>query len=143
VSSLTARLALAAAASAVALIVAAIALWFLGQALFLALAATMLSPAQAAVITGVSGLVLAALIGFLARAVLRPRRTAVAASALAPNSGSIVNDLALQLGSIVAQKAAATSKAHPYGTVGTAFAAGFGLGAMPELRKALLDLLKR
>jgi hypothetical protein len=141
VSKPTTRLALAAVAGGIALIVAAIALGFLGQALFLALAATMLSPAQAAVITGVSGLVLAALIGFLARAVLRPRRTAVAASA--PSSGSVVNDLALQLGSIVAQKAAATSKAHPYGTVGTAFTAGFGLGAMPELRKALLDLLKR
>jgi hypothetical protein len=143
VSKPTTRLALAATAGVVALIVAAIALWFLGQALFLALAATILSPAQAAVITGISELVLAALIGFLARALLRPRRTTVAVSAPTPSSGSVVNDLALQLGSIVAQKAAAASKAHPYGTVGTAFTAGFGLGAVPELRKALLDLLKR
>jgi hypothetical protein len=141
VGSLTTRLALAAGASVVALIVAAIALWFLGQALFLALAATTLSPAQAAVVTGISGLALAGLIALVARALLRPARTAVAAPV--PSTGSIVNDLALQLGGIVAQQAAATSKAHPYGTVGTAFAAGFGLGAMPELRKALLDLLKR
>jgi hypothetical protein len=143
VSKPTTRLALAAAASVVALIVAAIALWFLGQALFLALAATTLSPAQAAVITGISLLVLAVPIGLLARALLRPRRTAVAASAPTPSTGSVVNDLALQLGGIVAQKAAETSKAHPYGTVGAAFTAGFGLGAMPELRKTLLDLLKK
>jgi hypothetical protein len=141
VSKPTTRLALAAAAGVVALIVAAIALWFLGQALFLALAATTLSPAQAAVITGISLLVLAVLIGLVARALLRPGRTAVAAPV--PSTGSVVNDLALQLGGIVAQMAADTSKAHPYGTVGAAFTAGFGLGAMPELRKTLLDLLKK
>jgi hypothetical protein len=140
VSKPTTRLALAAAAVAVALIVAAIALWFFGQALFLQLETTRLSPAEAALITGVSGLVLAVLIALLARYLLRPRR--VAARAPTPSSGSLVNDLALQLGGIIAQQATATSRAHPYGTVGTALVAGLAVGAMPELRKALLGVLK-
>jgi len=146
VGNLTTRLALAAAAFAAALLVAIIALWFLGQALFLELETTPLSPAGAAAIVGVVGLVLVALIALAGRSLLHPRRVAPAAvppPAVTQSSGSAVNDLALQVGTILAQKAAATSRTHPYGTVGSALVAGLAVGAIPELRRMLLSLFER
>jgi len=44
---------------------------------------------------------------------------------------------------LVAQQLVSTTKAHPYKTMGAALAAGLAVGAIPELRKTLTDLLKK
>jgi len=131
------RLALAAAAIATALIVTAIAIWHLGEALLLALESGGFGPAGATLIVGLVGLLLAALIAFAARLAACPRRAAHSPS---PPSG--VNDLANQLGGILADRVVSATRAHPYGTVGAALLAGLVAGAVPELRTLLNGVLK-
>jgi len=141
VASLSTRIGLAAAAGIIALIILGTTTWFLGDALMLLLEEKGFIPPAAAGLTGLAGLVLAALIGLWARWLLRRRpRAAIAATA---TSGSSVNDLAAELGALVAQQLVSTTKAHPYKTMGAALAAGLAVGALPELRKILTDLLKR
>ena len=133
----SARLGFAAAGFAVAFVVATIGLGFLGAALFLELEAAGLSPPAAAAIVGAAGLALAALIGLLAKRFLRP-----AAAPTMARTGSTVNDAAADLGALVAQQIVSSARAHPYGTIGAALAAGLAVGALPELRKALKGLFK-
>jgi hypothetical protein len=145
-SGLTTRLALAAAAGVAVLIVAATTMWFLGDALLLWLEANGFVPAAAAGITGLAGVVLAGLFGLWARWLLRPHpraRAAVPASAPAAGAnGSAVNGYAAELGALVASQLVTSTRAHPYKTMGAALAAGLAVGAVPELRKTLTDLLK-
>jgi hypothetical protein len=140
VASLPTRIGLAAGAGIVALIVLGTTMWFLGDALMLLLAEKGFSPAGAAGLTGLAGLVLAILIGFLAKWLLGPHRRAAAS---APTSAANVNTAAAELGALVAQQLVTTTKAHPYKTMGAALAAGLAVGAIPELRKMLTDLLKK
>jgi len=132
-----ARLGLAAAWLILALVVAMIAVGFLGAAIFFELEAKELSPPAAAAIVGGGGLVLAALFGIVARRVLCP-----AAPPAVARSHNTVDDAAADLGALVAQQIVNTTREHPYGTVGAALAAGFAVGAVPELRKALTELFK-
>jgi hypothetical protein len=142
VTSLPARIGLAAGTGIVALIVLGTTLWFLGDALLLLLEANGSSPAAAAGLTGIAGLALAGVIGLLARWLVRPHsRAAVPAQAPGVN-GSAVNGYVAELGALVAQQVAASSRAHPYTTMGAALAAGVALGAVPELRKAIAGLAK-
>ena len=140
-TSLPARIALAAASGLVALIIVALALRYLGEALFLCLATQGLDPAGAAALTGVAGLVVVGLIGLAVRLALRrPPRTAVSATPAA--TGSAANGIAADLGILVARQVMNSAQAHPYSTMGAALAAGLAVGAVPELRKALTGLLK-
>lgn len=140
-TSLPTRIGLAAGAGIVALIVLGITLWFLGDALMLLLEEKGFGPAGAAGLTGLAGVVLAALIGLLAKWLVRPHPQAAAPAAGV--GGGAVNTYAAELGALVAQQIVSTTKAHPYKTMGAALAAGLAVGAIPELRKTLLDLLKK
>ena len=137
-ASLPTRIGLAAGAGIVALIVLGTTTWFLGDALMLLLAEKGFTPAGAAGLTGLAGLVLALLIGLLAKWLLSSHRRAAA-----PTASANVNTAAAELGALVAQQLVTTTKAHPYKTMGAALAAGLAVGAIPELRKALTDLLKK
>ncbi|HZK88775.1 MAG TPA: hypothetical protein VFC56_01380 [Stellaceae bacterium] len=147
VSGLTTRIVLATAFGAAALLVILVTLWFLGDALLTLLQEHGFRRSAAAGLTGIAGLVLAAILGVLAKISMRPRaRTLPAASLpLQPrtSTGSVMNDLAVGLGGYAAEQVGSTVRAHPYRTMGTALAAGLALGAIPELRKALFDLTKR
>lgn len=138
------RIGLAIGAAMAALIVFAIALWFLGDALMLWLLQEQGFRASAAAgLAGLAGLILAVLGGFVARWVLRaPRRPAVAAAKPAPGINGVANGIAADLGALAAQQIVTTTRAHPYGTVGAALAAGLAVGAVPELRKSLMGLFK-
>jgi hypothetical protein len=144
VSGLPTRLGLAAGAGLVALIVLVPTLWFAGDALLLLLEAKGFAPPAAAGLTALAGLVLAGLIGVWARWLLRPhRRPALpAATAAAGANGSAMNGIAADLGALVAQQLATSTRAHPYTTMGAALAAGLAVGAVPELRKTLTGIFK-
>jgi hypothetical protein len=137
------RIGLAIGAGIAALIIFAIALRFLGEGLMLWLQQQGFRGSAAAGLTGLAGLVLAVLSGFVARWILRAkRRPAVAVAAPAPGINGVANGIAADLGALAAQQIVSTTRAHPYGTVGAALAAGIAVGALPELRKSLLGLFK-
>jgi hypothetical protein len=142
VTSLPTRLALAAAAGVVALIVSATTMWYLGDALMLLLEAKGFTPPAAAGLTGLAGFVLTGLLGLLARGVSRSPRRRVSAPAPAPGANGVANGIAADLGALAAQQIVNATREHPYGTMGAALAAGLAVGAIPELRKTLTDLLK-
>ena len=142
-TSLPTRVALTAAAGVFALIVAGTAIWFLGDALFLLLEEKGFMPSAAAGLTGIAGLVLAALIGLLAKWLAGPHRRRVPAAAGAAADGSAMNGIAADLGALAAQQIANATRQHPYSTMGAALAAGIAVGALPELRKALAGLFKQ
>jgi hypothetical protein len=57
-------------------------------------------------------------------------------------ANGVANGIAADLGALAAQQIVSTTRAHPYGTVGAALAAGLAVGAVPELRKSLMGLLR-
>ncbi len=136
------RIGIAVAAGLVALVVLAVTMGFLGDALMLWIEDKGISAPGAAGWTGLAGLVLTALVALGARRALHPRRRP-AISATAPSGANgIANGIAADLGALAAQQIVSTTRAHPYGTVGAALAAGLAVGAMPELRKSLMGLFK-
>jgi hypothetical protein len=144
VSSLPTRLGLAAAAGIVALIVLGTTLWFLGDALMLLLEEKGFGPPGAAGLTGVVGLIVVLLLGLAAKLAMRsPRRPVIATTAPTPGVNGVANGIAADLGALAAQQIVNTTRAHPYGTVGAALAAGLAVGAVPELRKSLMGLFKQ
>jgi hypothetical protein len=138
---LIARLAAAAGAGVAALIVVAVALWYLGQSAMLGLEMVPLAPPIAALLVGVGGLLLALVIAGIAKAVARPGRPAHAPAPA--RSGSAVADAAAQLGGMMAQQVVSATRTRPYTTLGAALAAGLVVGALPELRGLIGGLLKR
>jgi hypothetical protein len=144
VSSLPTRIALAAAAGIVALIVLGTTVWFLGDALMLLLEEKGFRPPGAAGLTGLAGLVLVLLFGLAAKLSMRsPRRPAVAAATVpSPRVNGVASGFAADLGALAAQQIVNTTRAHPYSTMGAALAAGLAVGAVPELRKSLMGLFK-
>ncbi len=128
-----ARLGAAAAAGIIALIVVTIAICYLADALLAAFEAVPLSPAVAALLVGVVGLVLAAVIALIVRLLVRAPR---AAAVPAPPGGGL-DEAAAQLGGLVAQQLVSTARARPYTTMAAALAAGLALGVFPELRSIL------
>ena len=139
------KIALAAAAAVFALIFLGASLWFLGELLVLALEAVPLKPQLAMLITGAVGLVLAVLLGLTAKSLVSPHRRpgvpAIPAARQPTSSG--VDDLAVTLGAMIAQKFASKTRSHPYQTMGAALAAGLAVGIVPELRKLITDLIAR
>jgi len=137
------RIAIAVAAGIVALIVLAVTAWFLGDALMLWIESKGLSPAAAAGLTGLAGLIWTGLIALVARWALHPRRRpAGPATTASPGVNGVANGIAADLGALAAQQIVNTTRSHPYGTMGAALAAGLAVGAVPELRKSLMGLLK-
>ena len=137
------RLAIAAAAGVAALVVLGVTLWFLGDAMMLALETAGFRSASAAALTGVAGLVLIGLLVLVARLALHPhRRPALPATRPAAGANGVANGIAADLGALAAQQIVSTTREHPYGTMGAALAAGIAVGAMPELRQALTGLFK-
>jgi len=146
VGGLTTRIALAAAFGISALLVIVVTVWFLGDALLGLLEEQGFRHSAAAGLTGIAGLIVAGFLGLSAKLAMRPRAPTIPVAAPVsprPSTGNVVNDIALELGSLAAAQAGATVRSHPYGTMGTALVAGLALGGMPELRKALLELTKR
>ena len=119
-------------------------MWFLGDSLRLLLEAKGLNPPAAAGLTGVAGLVLAVVLGLLAKLALRSPRRRVAPLAT-PASGitGVAGGIAADLGALAARQIVDTTRAHPYRTMGAALAAGIAVGAVPELRKAITGLFKQ
>lgn len=138
------RIGIAAALGIVALIVLGTALWFLGDGLRLWLVSSGLHPAAAAALTGLAALIVVALLGFAAKLTMSPprRRPALPVAAPASNANGLANGIAADLGALAAQQIVNTTRAHPYSTMGAALAAGIAVGAVPELRKAMLGVLK-
>ena len=142
-SSLSARIGVAAAAGVVALLMLAVTLLFLGYALTLLFEEQGLRPSGAAGLTGLIGLVLVVIVGLVAKWVMRtPRRPALPAAQTASGANGVANGIAADLGALAAQQIVNTTRAHAYGTVGAALAAGLAVGAVPELRKSLMGLIK-
>jgi hypothetical protein len=135
-----ARLGFAAASGVLALIITAIALGYLFQSACLLLEANAFCPPAAASIVGAGALVLAALVALLARHFLRPATAAKPVAAVRGNG--VADNIAADLGALVAQQILIATREHPYGTMGAALAAGLAVGAIPELRKTLTGLLK-
>jgi hypothetical protein len=133
-----ARLGAAAGAGVVALMVAAMALWYLGAALILGLEAHALSPAAAHAIGGVVALALVGAIGVAVKLMLS--RRAVTVKATVPINPTA--DAAAQLGGLVAQQLMSNAREHPYGAAGAALAAGLAVGAIPELRGLLKGVVR-
>jgi len=83
------------------------------------------------------------ILGLLAKwAMKTPRRPALPAAQTATGANGVANGIAADLGALAAQQIVNTTRAHPYGTVGAALAAGLAVGAVPELRKSLMGLIK-
>jgi hypothetical protein len=148
VSSFTTRIAIAAALGVAALLVLIITLWFLGDALLALLSEHGFRRSAAAGLTGVAGLILIGMLGIAAKLAMRPRKPTVPVPAAAPSSarpstGNVVNDLALEFGSLAAEQVGSTVRTHPYTTMGTALAAGVALGAIPELRRAVFSIASK
>ena len=138
-----ARIGIAVGAGIAALIIFTIALWFLGEALTSWLQEQGFHAAAATGLTGLAGLVLCALVGLVAKWMLKaPRRPALPATTAASGVNDVANGIAADLGALAAQQIVTTTRAHPYGTMGAALAAGLAVGAVPELRKGLMGLFK-
>jgi hypothetical protein len=143
VRSFTARIGVAAAAGVVALVMLAVTLLFLGHALMLLFEEHGLRPSGAAGLTGLVGVVLVVILGFVTKWAMRtPQRPALPAARTVSGANGIANGIAADLGALAAQQIVNTTRAHPYGTVGAALAAGLAVGALPELRKSLMGLIK-
>lgn len=135
-----ARLGFAAALAALALIAAAIAIGYLAESVSLTLQASGFAASAAAAITGAGAIVVAVILGFSGRLFLRARPAAHRRPAT--RSNGVATDIAADLGALAAQQIVATTREHPYGTMGAALAAGIAVGAIPELRKTLTGIFK-
>lgn len=132
------RLGAAAGGGIVALIVAAIALCYFGQAIILGLEDLGIAPAAAHALAGVAGLVLIGVIALAVMFLLRRRRVTVRTTVPVNPTA----DAAAQLGGIVAQQLMTNVQEHPFGAAGAALAAGLAVGAIPELRDLLKGFVK-
>ena len=127
-----ARIGFAIAAMVVALVASATALVFLAVTIFLAFRHD-LSPPMAALATSVCALLFAAVVALVGWLVWRGSFRA----SRRPSPGSVAGALGEQMG----REYLAMAKAAPGRTVGIALAAGFVVGAVPEVRRALAKLV--
>jgi hypothetical protein len=133
------------AAVLAAIILVAAAVVFLGAALYLWLLSLSAAPPLAALLVGLTGLILAGLIILAARMASRCGRTGRpngnSGSADAGLAGN-VNELAAQLGSLAARELTSQAQAHPYRAVVASLLAGIAVGGSPALRNMLDKMLK-
>ena len=133
------RVALAIAAFALAVVLIVLAMAFLGGALYLWLVSQAVAPPLAALIVGLAGLGCAAIIALVARLLSRRSQPSSAARQRSVSAA----DLAGELGEAAAREAVSLLQNHPYRALLISLAAGFAVGASPELRQILKDTLKR
>jgi hypothetical protein len=129
------RVVMATVAFIAALILVAVAIAFLGGALYLGLVSLALSPPLAALLVGTAGFGLAGLIMLAARVISGRRR--------APRIAASAADTAAEFGELIAREAVSLAQAHPYRALVISLVAGFTAGASPELRRIFTGLLKR
>jgi hypothetical protein len=138
VNRLLTRVGIAVAAGIVGIIIVATAVVFLAAALYLWLISLALSRALAALLVGVAGLLLVAIIGLIAKLVAgRPRRTAP------PPTPASAATAATDVGYMIAREAVSLAHAHPYRSLVVAAAVGFVAGISPELRQLLTQPFKK
>lgn len=132
-SGLITRLSLSIAAAMIAALVALAGIGFLAFALYQALLERV-SPAMAALVTGLAAFFFAALIilagNALAAAAKRRRRREA-------------DQLAAELGDLLSDEFRTLAATHPQATALAALLAGFAVGAVPELRHVLRELLRK
>jgi hypothetical protein len=129
---------LAAAMLMAATIVLLVAAAFLAGALFLALRDVMSGP-LAALVTGLAGVLVAALIALVGGLTMRRSKPARAeGQSRAPVEAQ---RLAGELGGIIGEEMASLARTHARGTAIASLLAGFAVGASPRLRRLLRDLL--
>jgi hypothetical protein len=127
------------AALLIAAILIVVAVGFCGAALYFALREA-LTPAMAALATGLTGLVLAlviVLIGRLAGCMIAKSKRRQQAARPAGARG-----LAADLGLIAGEELAALARSHTHATLAASLVAGIAVGASPGLRRLLRDLLE-
>jgi hypothetical protein len=123
----------------------AVAVIFLGGALYLYLVWISAAPPLAALIVGLTALILAGLIIVVARMASRCSWASRAGDRSGqPDSSAAgnISDLASQLGGLAARELTAQTKAHPYRAVAVALIAGLAIGGSPELRDMLKKMTK-
>ena len=136
-----------ATASLIALIVFLIvAIAFLTGALYLFLCSIPLTRPAAALIVGLVGLGLAALIALVVRLVSRRGATfplgRVAGSGASHDSSNI-NDIAARLAGLTAQEMVTLIRAHPHRAVIVSLIAGLAVGFSAEIRNILKAVVNR
>ncbi len=136
-----------ATASLIALIVFLIvAIAFLTGALYLFLCSIPLTRPAAALIVGLVGLGLAALIALVVRLVSRRGATfplgRVAGSGASHDSSNI-NDIAARLAGLTAQEMVTLVRAHPHRAVMVSLIAGLAVGFSAEIRNILKAVVNR
>lgn len=135
-----ARLSLAAALAALALLASAIALVYFARSLFLLFAAQGFAPGAACALTGICAIVAATAFAVAGRLLTRPK--SAERSVPVARSNGVATDIAADLGALAARQILSATREHPYETMGAALAAGLAVGAVPELRKILTGLFE-
>jgi hypothetical protein len=128
-----------------AILLVAVAIIFLGGALYLYLVSISAAPPLAALIVGLTGLILAGLFILVARMASRcswASRAGDRSGQPASGAAGNISDLASQLGGLAARELTAQTKAHPYRAVAVALLAGLAVGGSPELRDILKKMTK-
>ncbi len=136
------RVAIGAATLLAASIVLTLGFGFLCYALYLGLL-TLTSPAIAALATGAAALILAAVIVLLGRLISSGSRAGPKSGGQDKGAGSDTNKLAADLGDLLGRELISLVRANPRSTAIASLLSGFAIGAFPELRQAIRDLLTK
>ena len=138
------RAAIAMAALIVVIVISIVAIAFLAGALYLLLRSMPMTPPAAALVVGLVGLGLAALVALAARLVSRralpPGRTSGSGGSL---GSSNINDIAARLAGLTAQEMLALIRAHPHRAVIVLLLAGLAVGVSAEIRHILKGVVNR
>jgi hypothetical protein len=139
------RVVISVAAALAAVMLVVLAVIFRGGALYLFLVSISAAPALAALVVGLTGLVLAGLIILATRMASqcgRKNQAGERSGPADPGAAGNIGDLASQLGGLAARELTAQTQAHPYRAVAVALLAGLAVGGSPELRDMLKKMLK-
>ena len=128
------RAAIAMAALIVVIVISIVAIAFLAGALYLLLCSMPMTPPAAALVVGLAGLGLAALVALAARLVSRRALPPGRASSGVSLDSSNINDIAARLAGLTAQEMLALIRAHPHRAVIVSLLAGLAVGASAEIR---------
>jgi hypothetical protein len=140
------RMAIAMAALIALIVFLVVAIAFLTGALYLLLCSIPLTPPAAALIVGLVGLGLAALIALVVRLVSR-RGAAFplgrVAGSGASHDSSNINDIAARLAGLTAQEMVTLVRAHPHRAVIVSLIAGLAVGLSGQIRNILKAVIHR
>jgi len=138
------RAAIAMAALIVVIVISIVAIAFLAGALYLLLCSIPMTPPAAALVVGLVGLGLAALVALAARLASRralpPGRASGSGVSL---DSSNINDIAARIAELTAQEMLALIRAHPHRAVIVSLLAGLAVGVSAEIRRILKGVVNR